>query len=138
MKMIGVYEKPKHYRGGRRIVTKLSRGRELRALQTPAEEVLWQELRGGRFLGLKFRRQHEFGGYILDFYCSELGLVVELDGGIHDDLERQHYDMQRDKFLREQNLRILRFSNNLVIHQLDSVLQQLETTCRDIDTSKPK
>jgi hypothetical protein len=50
MKLITLYEKPKHYRGGRRIVTKLRQSRELCALQTPAEEVLWQELRGGRFL----------------------------------------------------------------------------------------
>jgi very-short-patch-repair endonuclease len=136
MKLITVYEKPKHYRGGRRIVTKLTRGRELRTLQTPAEEVLWQELRGNKLLGLKFRRQHEFGGYILDFFCAELGLVVELDGGIHDDPEQQQYDKARQQFLQDQNLRIVRFPNDLVVHQLDNVLQQLETICRDIDRLK--
>lgn len=133
MKMIAVYERANHYRGGRRVVSKLGRGRELRNLQTPAEEVLWQELRGNRFLGLKFRRQHEFGGYIFDFYCAELGLVVELDGGIHDDPQQQEYDMKRHRYLRDQNLCILRFPNDLILHQLDTVLQQLESTCRNID-----
>jgi very-short-patch-repair endonuclease len=61
-----------------------ARARELRKVMTPAEKMLWQQLRGRGLNGLKFRRQHPLGNLIVDFYCAEHRLVIEVDGGIHD------------------------------------------------------
>ena len=75
------------------------RARELRQNQTNAEALLWQCLRGRRFLKLKFRRQRPFGRYFLDFFCEELNLVVELDGKQHLDAKHVAHDERRTKFL---------------------------------------
>src|SRR5260370_20311655 len=66
--------------------------RELRERQTPAEALLWQLLRNRRLLGFKFRRQHQFGDYIADFYCHEARMVIECDGSAHDPNEQWHHD----------------------------------------------
>ncbi len=84
--------------------------RTLRREQTPQERALWQQLRGKRFGGFKFRRQQPLGRYIADFVCFEKRLIVELDGGQH--AQRQEYDAARDAWLREQGFRVLRFWNN--------------------------
>ncbi len=83
--------------------------RTLRKEQTDAENLLWSILRGRRFSGFKFRRQYPYCGYILDFYCHDAGLVVELDGGGHNDDEQQLYDKERTKILEASGLRIIRF-----------------------------
>jgi very-short-patch-repair endonuclease len=72
--------------------------------------MLWKALRGRRLEGLKFRRQHPLGPYILDFYCPDVGLAVELDGETHDDPVRRARDRARDQWLREQQIRVLRIS----------------------------
>ncbi|MEL5849216.1 MAG: DUF559 domain-containing protein [Candidatus Igneacidithiobacillus chanchocoensis] len=84
--------------------------RTLRREQTPQEQALWQQLRGKRFGGFKFRRQQPLGRYIADFVCFEKRLIVELDGGQH--AQQQEYDAARDAWLREQGYRVLRFWNN--------------------------
>lgn len=90
------------------------RARELRQKQTPAEEALWQMLRDRQCLDLKFRRQHQFGGYILDFYCAEKKLAVELDGAPHATEARKKVDAKRDAYLKSQGVTVLRFENHLV------------------------
>jgi very-short-patch-repair endonuclease len=83
--------------------------------------MLWNRLRGGALAGLKFRRQQPIGPYIVDFYCHEVGLVVEVDGRSHDD--RWEPDSQREVFLREQQrLRVLRVTNDDVLKETESVL----------------
>jgi very-short-patch-repair endonuclease len=72
--------------------------RQLRKEMTPAEQILWDRLRGRRFQGLKFRRQHPLGRFIVDFYCAEHRLVIELDGGIH--RHQQEYDQARTDALQ--------------------------------------
>lgn len=95
----------------------------MRSNQTDAEQRLWYHLRAHRFMGLKFKRQKPVGRYIADFVCMEHRLIIELDGGQH--AEEAAYDEQRDAWLRGQGYTVLRFWNNDVMQQLDSVLEQI-------------
>ncbi|MDQ1314284.1 MAG: hypothetical protein QG662_393 [Pseudomonadota bacterium] len=99
----------------------LEHARELRAHQTDAEQLIWGVLRAKRFLGYKFRRQHPVEPYILDFYCDELKLAIELDGGQH--AEQQPYDAHRTRALEARGIRVLRFWNNDVLTQTEAVLE---------------
>ena len=103
----------------------LKHARSLRGKQTDAEQLLWGLLRDRRFAGKKFRRQHPIGRYILDFYCHEQSLAVELDGGQHNDEETRSRDERRSRFLREQGIRVVRFWNHDVLVQTDAVLESL-------------
>ena len=98
-----------HYRGGYSFGGLLERARELRKKQTPAEEMLWQLVRNRQYLGLKFRRQHQVGDYILDFYCHDIRTAVELDGSVH--ATRRRKDAKRDAYLRSQGIRVIRIQN---------------------------
>lgn len=98
------------------------RAKHLRGNQTDAEMQIWYQLRAHRFLGLKFKRQKPVGRYIVDFICSDIGLVIELDGGQHNASRREH-DRQRDAWLRQQGLTVLRFWNDDVLRDTDSVLE---------------
>ncbi|RDI97627.1 endonuclease domain-containing protein [Dyella solisilvae] len=99
----------------------VDRARGLRAGQTDAEQLLWHHLRNRRLQGWKFRRQHEIGPYIADFVCPDAGLIVELDGGQHGD--QLAYDEVRTRKLQEEGYRVLRFWNNDVLTNTDSVLE---------------
>jgi very-short-patch-repair endonuclease len=104
--------------------------RQLRKEQTDAESLLWYLLRGRRFCGFKFRRQYAVCGYILDFYCHDIALAVELDGGGHN-LEEQHlYDEERTKVLNAVGIRVVRFWNNDVLNSLEDVLEELYALLR--------
>ena len=85
--------------------------RQLRREQTEEERSLWRALRGQRFAGFKFRRQHPVGDYILDFYCAAARLAVELDGSQHGQPEGLQHDADREKFLANQDIETLRFWN---------------------------
>jgi very-short-patch-repair endonuclease len=78
-----------------------------------------------QFLGLKFRRQHSLGRYIVDFYCAERRLAVELDGGQHFTVEGQSYDMRRTAYLARRGIRVLRFTNSELFEDTDEVLEML-------------
>jgi type I restriction enzyme R subunit len=97
----------------------------LRRAQTPAEELLWELLRDRQLGNAKFRRQHQFGEYICDFFCNEANLVVECDGPPHSTKARQKHDAKRDAYLRSQGLTVLRFENQRVINDTTSVLQEI-------------
>ncbi len=97
--------------------------RQLRKEQTDAEKLLWQLLRGRRFCGFKFRRQHPFCGYILDFYCHEAGLAIELDGSGHNDDAKRLYDKERTNVLEAAGIRVVRFWNNEVLSSREDVLE---------------
>src|SRR5512140_3405699 len=94
---------------------KLQRAKELRREMTPAEKILWEELRANK-LGVHFRRQQVIAGFIVDFYCHKVGLVVEVDGDIHD--LQQEEDATREKALREMGLIIVRFRNDKILGDL--------------------
>lgn len=98
---------------------------QLRNESSPIERLLWAKLRGGQ-LGVKFRRQHGIGPYSVDFYCSVASLVIELDGESHYWEGKQKYDQVRDGFIAQQGLRIVRFSNLDVTHNLDGVLLRIQ------------
>ena len=102
------------------------RRRELRRTQTDAERAFWAKVRNKQFFGLKFFRQYSFGPYILDFFCPELQLAVELDGGQHNLPEGREYDAERTKFLHEHGIEVARYWNNDVLKDMDTVLADLE------------
>lgn len=103
----------------------LRNARELRQNQTDAEQLLWKLLRDRRFAGKKFRRQHPVDRYILDFYCQESKLAIELDGGQHSDEATKQYDEDRTRYLNEHGIRVIRFWNNQVLQETDAVLESL-------------
>jgi very-short-patch-repair endonuclease len=102
---------------------KLQRSRELRQEMTPAEKILWNELRGNK-LGAHFRRQQVIAGFIVDFYCHKAGLVIELDGSIHDGQVEE--DAKRDKALSEMGLRIVRIRNEEILKDLSAVMRKIK------------
>jgi very-short-patch-repair endonuclease len=96
--------------------------RKLRRESTEAEQLLWKHLRGSNILNLKFRRQEQIGDYIVDFVCYEMKLVIELDGGHHNQDEIKMNDISRQNWLNEQGFTVLRFWNNEVMRNIDGVL----------------
>jgi len=104
---------------------KLERAKELRREMTPAEKLLWQEIRANK-LGVRFRRQQVIQGFIVDFYCHQAGLVVEVDGGIHD-LQKEE-DERREKALSALGLRVVRFGNDEVVKSLSAVVGKIRET----------
>jgi very-short-patch-repair endonuclease len=110
-------ERRQHVKERRKI--KRLRARELRNNPTEAERILWMWLSGDR-LGVRFRRQYVMLGYILDFYCSKANLAVEVDGGCH--AGKGEYDERRTTHLEEAGVLVVRFSNEEVLGQLDSVV----------------
>ena len=99
------------------------RRRNLRKNQTDAEALLWRKLRNKQINRIKFFRQYSVGPYILDFFCSEKRLAIELDGSQH--LTNQEYDAERSYYLRSQDIKVLRFWNNEVISNLDGVFEKI-------------
>ena len=97
--------------------------REFRKEMTPAEQELWSYLRANRLKGYHFRRQQVIDGFIADFYCHSVGLVVELDGGVHD--KQLEYDKLRDTIISSGELRIVRFRNEQVFDNLEQVLEEI-------------
>jgi leucyl-tRNA synthetase len=107
----------------------LEQGKRLRKAETPAEKKLWQIVRN-KGLGVKFRRQHGIGPFIVDFYCDAHRLVVELDGAVHDSLEARDYDREREKYLRDLGYRILRFRNEEILSNIERVRGRISDQCK--------
>lgn len=82
-------------------------------------------LRNRRFLGLKFRRQHPLPPYVLDFYCEELKLAIELDGGQHNAVDSRRYDERRSRYLADQEIHVLRYWNHEVLGDLENVVEAI-------------
>ena len=97
----------------------------MRKRPTRAEMMLWQHLRGKRMRGFRFRRQQPIDRFIVDFYCRQARLVVEVDGSSHQMEEAAEYDEQRTRFLNDLGLSVLRFSNEQVIYETDAVLNTI-------------
>ncbi len=101
----------------------LNNARQLRQNQTPAEKILWRSLRNRQMDGLKFKRQFPIGNYIVDFCCFEEKLIIEIDGGTH--IDQVKYDLSRTAWLEGQGYRVIRFTNEMVFKQLDSVIEAI-------------
>jgi very-short-patch-repair endonuclease len=104
--------------------------RTLRKEMTDAEQALWCVLRGRQLAGLKFRRQHPFGDYILDFVCLENRLIIEVDGGQH--LENAEYDEVRSQQLQKAGFHVLRFWNNEVLQEIEAVKEKIWMAVREL------
>jgi very-short-patch-repair endonuclease len=103
-----------------------ARAKELNRNLTPAEEKLWAQLRSHRMGEVHFRKQHAIGNYIVDFCAPRKKLIIELDGSQH--LEQQEYDAERTEFLKSKGYKVLRFWNNAVLNNIDSVLNVIWDT----------
>ena len=122
--------KSRHYRGGLEYSGSLKLTHELRQRSTDAESLLWDGLRNRRMAGFKFRRQHQVGRYVTDFYCHEAKLVIECDGIIHAEVESWHHDQNREANMSSLGLRTLRFTNEEVLNDTERVLSAISDYLR--------
>ncbi len=106
----------------------LEASRRLRSEMTPAETVLWNALRKEGIPGIRFRRQHAIGRFVLDFYCPAERLAVEVDGGVHDEPDQAEYDRARTEALSQLGIRVLRVRNEEVMRDLESVIERIKST----------
>jgi very-short-patch-repair endonuclease len=115
-------------------VRRTIRSRKLRVDQTDSETKLWNRIRNRQLSGYKFVRQEPVGPYICDFVCRANLIVIEVDGGQHSESAR---DEVRDRYLRTQGYRVIRFWNNDVLSNIDGVLAAVEEGLRNVSQSKP-
>ena len=105
--------------------TTLNQAKILRKNMTAQEKVLWNILRNNKFYGLKFRRQVPIGNYVVDFVCEIHNLIIELDGGHHNEPTNIEYDEQRTKYLKYKGYTILRFWNNDIDNNINGVCEEI-------------
>ena len=103
------------------------RSKNLRREMTPTEKILWKELKTNKLNSLHFRRQQIIDRFIVDFYCHQHALVVELDGGVHD-LQKE-FDAEREAYLMARGFRIIRFTNQEIFKDLPTVLKKIVEAC---------
>jgi len=103
----------------------------LRKNMTKAEEILWNQLRRKKLLGLRFRPQHPIDIFIADFYCHTVKLVIEVDGGIHKSSEQKEYDLGREGELENWGIRVIRFTNGEIENNIKQVLKRTEQICEE-------
>jgi type I restriction enzyme M protein len=113
------------YRGNFYFSGLVETARKLRENSTPAESVMWELLRDRQFMNLKFRRQHQIGDYIVDFYCAEERLIIELDGAVHESERRKKIDHKRDAYLKSIGNKVLRISNEILLSDPEAVLRSI-------------
>ncbi len=101
------------------------KARQLRHTPTDTEQAAWCLLRSTKFKGFKFRRQHPLGPYIVDFYCAQRRLIVELDGSVHAQASQARRDSRRDAHLKKMGYVVLRFSNGVVQEAPELFVQQI-------------
>ena len=100
--------------------------RNLRQGSTKAEEILWKHLRGRKYLGLKFKRQYSIDQFVVDFYCPELKVGIELDGGIHNDKDVKIHDENREGFINSFGIKVLRIKNEIVVNEINKALELIK------------
>ena len=120
------------------MTAKLNNRKELKAARRdernnapPAEAALWSSLKGRQVLGLKFRRQHSIGPFMLDFYCPSVRLAIELDGQYHMNPTASANDSDRDAFIAELGMQVIRFENKHVFTDHEDVLLTIEETAKE-------
>ncbi len=111
----------------------LARARELRKPQTPAERALSAQLRDRQLGGFKFRRQHPIGRFIVDVYCAECWLAIEIDGDTH--AEQEDYDTKRTQWLCAQGYHVVRFADRDVQRNMSAVLEAILRKCEELRSS---
>ena len=128
-------EKFRYLTGGNNSYLNLSNAKENRKNPTEAENILWQALRGDQ-LEAKFRRQHLIGDYVVDFVCLTKALVIEVDGGYHNDKQQVELDEERTLWLNQKGYKVIRFTNEEVIGNLDEVLKSISAELNERPSSK--
>lgn len=106
--------------------------KKLRNNLTKAEAILWRELKNRKMLGFKFRRQYGIGAYVVDFYCTDLNLAVEVDGVTHSTDEEKEYDSRRESDIGQLGIQFLRFTNPEIYEDLHNVLEKIKTKITEI------
>jgi len=114
-----------------------NRRQELRNNPTEAESLLWKAIQHSKLNGRKFRRQHSVGYHILDFYCPEERLAIEIDGDSHNRKDAKEYDAGRTEFLESIGIRVLRFKNYEVLKNLKGVIEEIQKRFRPPLKSPP-
>jgi len=110
--------------------------RKLRNFGTPAEAVLWKNLKCRQLDGKKFRRQTSLGPYIVDFFCHDCGLIVELDGAPHFSMQGGEIDAKRTAYLEGMGLTVLRIENKHVFENIEGVLETIRVGLRTTSPGK--
>lgn len=95
----------------------------MRQALTPQERLFWSDVANRTFFGLKFRKQHGVGGYIVDFYCSDRSLIIEIDGDCH--ASNPEYDTERARYLSSLGYTVLRYTNRDVLYNIGGVMEDL-------------
>ena len=108
--------------------SKIQRAKELRRHMTPEEAMLWECLRANRLQWFHFRRQQVIAGFLVDFYCHSAGLVIEVDGSVHD--QRVEYDLDRSRILESLGLRVLRFKTQEIRAEIEGILARVVAACQ--------
>lgn len=108
-------------------VSSFKKARVLRENETDTEKILWEKLKNKQLGGFKFRRQHPISLYIADFYCHKLKLIIEIDGGYHYTKEQIPKDNERTKILEFNGVRVIRFSNQEILSNIEKVLEKIQT-----------
>ena len=98
---------------------------------TLTEKTVWEQLKGKKILGLRFRPQHPIDIFIADFYCHPLRLVIEIDGGIHKNREQKEYDLGREGELENLGITVIRFTNQEVENDLTNIIARIKKTCKN-------
>jgi len=118
--------------GIRNVRSKKSFRKLLRKTLTRAEAVLWRRINGRQLLGKKFRRQHSVGRYIVDFYCPECRVAIELDGARHFSITIDEYERSRTRYLEELGITIVRFENHDLLENLEGVLEKIKEALQGV------
>jgi len=118
----------------------IAKARLLRKSMTPAETVLWEHLRRKALEGIRFRRQHPVNRFILDFYCHQLRLAIEIDGSVHDLPEQAEYDAGRTAELERLGIAMLRFRNEEILQSIEFVMDTIHNIALSLhhNTTPPK
>ena len=103
------------------------KAKDLRRYETESEKRLWTKLCRNQLMGLKFRRQHPINRFIVDFYCVKIKLVIEVDGNIHELPENKVYDIGRSQILNDFGIKVIRFTNEEIIKDIEKVIKKIET-----------
>ena len=104
----------------------------LRKNMTLAELILWKKLKDRKIFDTKFRRQHPVDIFIVDFYCHEYKLVIEIDGEIHNNKEKIEYDLARTNEIKKFGLKVIRFTNDQIIFNMGNVIIQIQKVITDL------
>ena len=120
-----------------KINSQIEKSRQLRKNMTSQERKLWNIIRERRFFGYRFRRQFPISSYIVDFVCREKRIIIEIDGGQHNEIQNIEYDNKRTEFLKSEGFQVIRFWNNDVDNNMDGIYERLKEVFKIDDKITP-